>query len=302
MIDAGSSGSRAYLYGWPSHSGDEHQLLKIRPIVSKKKFDGNKNENFKVTEGPLVKKVTPGLSRYLYFIFVTEILFRNVNTIHNLSDFLLGYNYISFVSLHHSPEKVMEYIRPLFEFASTHIPEKYHKETSLYILATAGMRLLPKSQQDPILSNLREGVTAEYPFIFPEENLEIISGRQEGVYQWLAINYVLGKLDHHLQTTSITKHVKVQGVNSVNDDENLGRQKTVGAIDMVSLFIVTHILDRYFFLYHQNISTFSMINFGLVFQGGASMQLAMEISRDGEIDDISVNIQTSQKVIDDNLK
>ena len=80
MIDAGSSGSRAYLYGWPSHSGDEHQLLKIRPIVSKKKFDGSKNENFKVTEGPLVKKVTPGLSRYLYFIFVTEIVFRNVIT------------------------------------------------------------------------------------------------------------------------------------------------------------------------------------------------------------------------------
>ena len=81
MIDAGSSGSRAYLYGWPSHSGDEHHLLKIRPIVSKKKFDGNKNENFKVTEGPLVKKVTPGLSRYLYFIFVTEIVFRNVNNL-----------------------------------------------------------------------------------------------------------------------------------------------------------------------------------------------------------------------------
>ena len=31
------------------------------------------------------------------------------------------------------------------------------------------------------------------------------------------------------------------------------------------------------------------------------MQLAMEISQYGEIDDISVNIQTSQKVIDDNL-
>ena len=74
VIDAGSSGSRAYLYGWPSHSGDEHQLLKIRPIVYKKKFDGNMNENFKVTEGPLVKKVTPGLSRYLYFNLVTEIV------------------------------------------------------------------------------------------------------------------------------------------------------------------------------------------------------------------------------------
>ena len=31
------------------------------------------------------------------------------------------------------------------------------------------------------------------------------------------------------------------------------------------------------------------------------MQLAMEISRDGEIDDISVNIQISQKAIDDNF-
>ena len=107
------------------------------------------------------------------------------------------------------------------------------------------MRLLPKNQQDPILSNLRESATAEYPFLFPEENLEIISGRQEGVYQWLAINYVLGKLDHHLQTSSISQHVKVQVGNSVNDDATLGRQKTVGAIDMVSFVIVAHILDRY---------------------------------------------------------
>ena len=42
-------------------------------------------------------------------------------------------NYISFDSFHDSPEKVMEYIRPLFEFALTHIPEKYHKETEIVI-------------------------------------------------------------------------------------------------------------------------------------------------------------------------
>ena len=40
-----------------------------------------------------------------------------------------------------------------------------------------------------------------------------------------------------------------------------------------------------------------MIIYDLVFQGGASMQLAMEISRDGEIDDISVNIQISQELM-----
>ena len=58
VIDAGSSGSRAYLYAWPSHSGDMHELLKIRPLVSKTKTDDGE------LEAPLVEKVTPGLSRY----------------------------------------------------------------------------------------------------------------------------------------------------------------------------------------------------------------------------------------------
>ena len=59
MIDAGSSGSRAYLYAWPSHSGDMHELLKIRPLVSKIKTD----ENIQGSGEPLVEKVSPGLSR-----------------------------------------------------------------------------------------------------------------------------------------------------------------------------------------------------------------------------------------------
>ena len=53
VIDAGSSGSRAYLYAWPSHSGNLHDLLRIRPLTVTKM---NQPE-------PLVEKVTPGLSR-----------------------------------------------------------------------------------------------------------------------------------------------------------------------------------------------------------------------------------------------
>ncbi len=51
VVDAGSSGSRAYLYAWPDHSGDPHELLNIEPLT----------ENH---GGPIYKKVTPGLSRY----------------------------------------------------------------------------------------------------------------------------------------------------------------------------------------------------------------------------------------------
>ena len=48
VLDAGSSGTRAYLYSWPDHSGDKHELLKISPLLQ----DGE----------PMLKKATPGLS------------------------------------------------------------------------------------------------------------------------------------------------------------------------------------------------------------------------------------------------
>jgi hypothetical protein len=55
------------------------------------------------------------------------------------------------------------------------------------------MRLVEKRKRDDVIRHLRAGVTSKYGFLFPEDNLEIITGQQEGVYQWLAINYVLGK-------------------------------------------------------------------------------------------------------------
>ena len=132
VVDAGSSGSRAYLYAWPTHSGNPHELLNISPLTGR---DGN----------PVLKKVTPGLS-----------------------------------SLRSNPEGALAYITPLMEFAMSHIPAAKLRETPLYILATAGMRLLAKSEQDAIVSNLRRGIQDKFDFLFPEGNLEIITGKQEG--------------------------------------------------------------------------------------------------------------------------
>ncbi len=53
VVDAGSSGSRAYLYSWPEHSGNPRDLLDISPL--KDRDDGK----------PLVKKATPGISRWV---------------------------------------------------------------------------------------------------------------------------------------------------------------------------------------------------------------------------------------------
>ena len=133
----------------------------------------------------------------------------------------------------------MEYIQPLLDFASKHIPEERHKETPLYILATAGMRLLPKDAQETILKNLRTGITSRYAFAFPEANMEIISGRQEGIYQWLAINYVLGNFDHYVDQNSASSTQKIASISktahNVKDGVEHIRSETVGIIDMVSV-------------------------------------------------------------------
>jgi Golgi nucleoside diphosphatase len=46
-------------------------------------------------------------------------------------------------TLAQTPEKANVYLQPLLNFAAAHVPRVKHKETPLYILCTAGMRLLP---------------------------------------------------------------------------------------------------------------------------------------------------------------
>ena len=59
----------------------------------------------------------------------------------------------------------------------------------------AGMRLIETDQQEAIMRNVRQGIQSHFQFQFPDSNLEIISGTQEGIYQWLAINYVLNRFE-----------------------------------------------------------------------------------------------------------
>lgn len=92
------------------------------------------------------------------------------------------------------PEAVIDYITPLLRVAEKHIPSDRHSETVLYMLATAGMRMIPEADQNIILSELRANVPKVTNFIFSDNHVDIISGKEEGVYAWISANYVLNRL------------------------------------------------------------------------------------------------------------
>ena len=41
------------------------------------------------------------------------------------------------------PSDASDYIRPLLDYAAEQIPAEKHSQTPLYIMATAGLRMLP---------------------------------------------------------------------------------------------------------------------------------------------------------------
>ncbi|KAK6313123.1 hypothetical protein J4Q44_G00164700 [Coregonus suidteri] len=181
VVDCGSSGSRVFVYCWPQHNGNPHDLLDIRQM---------RDQHRK----PVVMKIKPGISE-----------------------------------LAKTPEKASDYIHPLLSFAAQHIPKHKHQETPLYILCTAGMRVLPDSQQEALLEDLRTDIPVHFNFLFSDSHVEVISGKQEGVYAWIGINFVLGRFNHVASERDAVVEVQVPGG---DQQEALVRKRTAGVLDM----------------------------------------------------------------------
>ncbi|XP_060905309.1 ectonucleoside triphosphate diphosphohydrolase 7-like [Labrus mixtus] len=126
-----------------------------------------------------------------------------------------------------TPTQASDYLHPLLSFAAAHVPRTKHKETPLYILCTAGMRLLPESQQADILEDLIADVPLEFDFLFSRSHAEVISGKQEGVYAWIGINFVLGRFDH-----ADDEDATVEVTTGSQNQQPISRRRTVGIMDM----------------------------------------------------------------------
>ncbi|PKI84650.1 guanosine-diphosphatase [Malassezia vespertilionis] len=91
-------------------------------------------------------------------------------------------------------------LRPLLDRAMQIIPQKLQACSPVTVKATAGLRLLPGTQSTEIISAVRRLLEKDYPFPIADGNhapgtrgsgVEIMDGREEGVFAWITVNYLL---------------------------------------------------------------------------------------------------------------
>lgn len=103
------------------------------------------------------------------------------------------------------PTAVWNYLAPLLAHAMDIIPPSLHHETPLFLLATAGMRLLDMHQQHAIIEATCMFFRTNSIFrLEPLSNIgpcgssiRIISGEEEGLFGWIAVNYLMDGFASH---------------------------------------------------------------------------------------------------------
>lgn len=97
-----------------------------------------------------------------------------------------------------TPEAVGEdHLKELLDHALKIVPKSQVSDTPIFLMATAGMRLLPPNQQTALLREICAYARETTDFSLPDCDLhiQVIPGETEGLYGWIAANYLLGGFD-----------------------------------------------------------------------------------------------------------
>ncbi|RKP06189.1 nucleoside phosphatase GDA1/CD39, partial [Thamnocephalis sphaerospora] len=191
VIDAGSSGSRVHVYSWRKPN---MQLKRLQPAEwVRLPVVELGNANSLVWQ----LKAEPGLSTFA-----------------------------------DKPHTVDEHLRPLMEFAQSIVPAKERSNTPVYLFATAGVRLVPDGLRQRLLDAACRYIRNHHPFRVDDcaQQIRAITGEVEGVYGWVAANYLLGGFDKSLGKT--IDNGDDDGYGWSDAPQSLARRGTFGFMDM----------------------------------------------------------------------
>uniref|UniRef100_A0A3P8VJD1 Ectonucleoside triphosphate diphosphohydrolase 1 n=1 Tax=Cynoglossus semilaevis TaxID=244447 RepID=A0A3P8VJD1_CYNSE len=120
-----------------------------------------------------------------------------------------------------NPSMAGESLKECMREAQRHVPASHHSETSLYLGATAGMRLLDlenKSASNKVFLAVADALQ-KFPFTF--RGARLLSGQEEGAFGWVTVNYLDDRLkqefrlygnDYQLYTHSFLCYGKDQAL------------------------------------------------------------------------------------------
>lgn len=93
-----------------------------------------------------------------------------------------------------NPKEAANSLESLLEAAEAVVPETLRKSTPVRVGATAGLRQLPGDSADKILQEVKDFLTVKSSLEFKPEWVTVLDGAQEGSFQWVTINYLLGNV------------------------------------------------------------------------------------------------------------
>eukprot|EP00842_Homolaphlyctis_polyrhiza_P005432 jgi/Hompol1/5890/HPOL_004771-RA len=83
----------------------------------------------------------------------------------------------------------------LLRIALRSVPPSLHRCTPVTVKATAGLRMLGAEASLRILDAVESKLKFDYPFpIVKTDGVVVMDGRDEGVYAWITVNYLLGNI------------------------------------------------------------------------------------------------------------
>ncbi|CAN0892802.1 Apyrase 2 [Linum grandiflorum] len=99
------------------------------------------------------------------------------------------------------PQAAAESLTSLLDKAEAAVPKQLRPKTPVRVGATAGLRTLEGDASDRILQAVRDLLKDRSSFKSDADSVTVLDGSQEGSYQWVTINYLLGKLGRSYAST-----------------------------------------------------------------------------------------------------
>lgn len=99
-------------------------------------------------------------------------------------------------SYENDPEGAAKSLDVLMNLALKTVPEKLKSCSPIAVKATAGLRMIGEEKSQKILEAVRHRLETVYPFPVvseAENGVAVMDGKDEGVYAWITINYLLGR-------------------------------------------------------------------------------------------------------------